>query len=75
MAGTPAPPSTAAAVAAVRVLLETEDRFRADPQHGLTVQGGLLTPWMRRDLIDWMAEVRLPVCPTAFRARSRAATP
>jgi hypothetical protein len=78
MAGSTAPPSVATAAAtAVRVLLETEDRFRPDPQHGDTVQGGRLTTWMRRDLIDWMAEVQplVATCPVAHVSRQIAPGP
>ena len=54
-----------AAVAAVRLMMETEDRFRPAPGYADRLLSGAtpITTWMRRDLIDWLVEVRVPPAP------------
>jgi len=40
-------------------MLQAEIEFVPTADYMLTVQGGRVQPWMRRDLVDWLQEVRL----------------
>ena len=49
-----------AGAAEVRLMVATEERFRPASGYAdrLVGAGAPITAWMRRDLIDWMIEVR-----------------